>query len=129
MKVDIITFANNAFMDNRNRLSIIQTFDRLYLDKVPANLVNAVVVTKLRDKPNKTVKLNLQISDSKGDKILNQDVEVKFSQHGTTTIVVEAVGLLFKSYGEYELVLSNEGKVLAKTSLYAEKSSEKTSDK
>lgn len=115
MKLNFAIICDNAFTDQNNRLSIIQTFEEIYADKFPAIQTRLTVVTSYKREPNEKILSNLnnvtRIKDPNGKTIAEVKVNASPSQ-GNNQFISYFNGLPFTQEGIYliEIILNDQSK-------------------
>lgn len=128
MKVerDLFLCAENVVLDGRNRVSIINIFDKVLTPGVPALMGRLMFFARCyvyNTSPSDTeIKVLIELTAPSGDKIgLPEPVSavVKPSEEGPQTIgtVVEVPNIVFGEFGTYIADYSVNGEKVSSTSL------------
>ena len=116
MKLNFAIVCDNAFVDQNNRLSIIQTFNNIFAENFPAVHTRLTIVSSFSKEDKDTVKQEVRnftkIIDPNGKQIAESVVEARVAPDATQFISYFN-GLLLKEPGDYliKIILENDNEV------------------
>jgi uncharacterized protein YegP (UPF0339 family) len=116
----------NFIADQRNRNSLINCYDTMFFDKLPAHWPLLKVVGNVKISGNtgkaKQLKIALTIMGPKKEEVFRLEPQlVPINAHMTEqnlNIVFDVEGLQFKDYGKYTIQLKANGATVAKSDIY-----------
>lgn len=117
LNLELLVLCDYAIVSNRNKLSVLGFFDRIFVNKTPARHAKMFVVGLVKGKPDSSHSLKLIIKDPSGKGILpGQELKVKLGPNGASNLIAELGNLPLPLTGEYRVIVSSsEGKLGEKT--------------
>lgn len=111
-KIEFLGVCDYAFLAKGEKLSLIGLFDRIFVDKLPANHPRMFVVAIFKSSPNSLQNLDMKILDDEGKAIFSQPLEVRFSFSGVANFITDLVNFPIARTGKLEIQLISGDKVL-----------------
>lgn len=113
LNLELLVLCDYALISKDNKLSILGTFDRIFVNKVPARHAKMFVVGVIRGKPDSKHILKLTIKGPSGKDILpGQELKVNLGSNGRSNLITEVGNLPVPSTGKYLLKISTSSRVL-----------------
>lgn len=118
LNLELLVLCDYALISKDNKLSIIGTFDQIFVEKIPARQGRMFVVGIINGEPNSVHSIKLSIKDPSGKEILKgQELKLKLSPVGRSNLVANLGNLPLASTGGYLVEISASGVVLGKRTL------------
>lgn len=121
---DYMLLAENVIIDDRSRVTIINSYDTIYAPSLPTvqSALYIICALKLQNaKKNTNVKFNFEVFAPDGALMVRESVEQLVDRDGKNAgynLVVNASMMPLNSYGEYTFKMTYEDKVVATRTLY-----------
>ena len=131
VKLNYFVLCENAVLGDRNRVSLINIYDRIYASSVPAMhgrmfLVVNLLLTSVGEK-DKKVLFSLSLKSPSGKELIENSLDLE--KEVNTKIetqkfgnIFEVNGVIFTEFGIYEAILSVNNDKLASLSFEVAKS-------
>lgn len=115
LNLELLVLCDYALVSKENKLSILGTFDQIFVKKTPARHAKMFVVGVLKGEPDSRHTVKLTIKDSSGKNILpGQELKVNLGSNGRSNLITELGNLPLPLTGEYLIELSTSAGVIGK---------------
>lgn len=112
-KLDLLTICDYALISQDNKLSIIGTFDQIFVTNLPSSHPQFYIVGILNGTANKSEDLALEIKTPSGaDAIPPQKIKITIGPNGKSNLLATIGNIPISEAGFYKIRLSNIDGVL-----------------
>lgn len=113
IQIHLFEIADYALISRDNKLSVLGIFDRIYVQKIPANHPNMVIVGILNGEPKKKYTAKLSIVTSSGRTIIPElELKGEFGDNGRSNILATLSGMPIPEVGVYKLLCVVDGELI-----------------
>ena len=116
-EIEYLHVCEDAFRDDRRRVSVIGIVPEILLPRVPATVPRVTIALQLRQVSATTLPLRLQWLGPSGTVVRVVDVVVDIEQDGSAFLVLPVVDVSFDEEGRHMLRTSSAGRVLLSTAI------------
>ncbi len=107
IKTSLIAICDLAIIDEKDKLSICNIFDEIYIQKFPGGFIDKSLVVVLKGEPNKRYYLSLHLEEkgSRENLLSPTTTYIQMNENGGHNWVIRLADVEFPKQGDYRFVI------------------------